>query len=136
MRRVYQVTITGMVIIDDGQPDGPGLSTPDNWAVHEIVTEMQGTDVDVQEMQVMQKANAMKLELPSAIAIHIDDLDRDTCHALAKALDLSESDLWNLVTKKQGPAEIEIKTSPSVSQPNWEQVNLYNAALADEAGES
>ena len=177
MRQVFEVTITGIVVIDNGQPDEPGLSTPDNWAVHEIVTEMQGTDVDVQEMQVIQKAPAMTIDSPSSVVDmsrtlkdqlplwrykaclngsqlsrivgkertwckqvesgrNKGNLDMDTCYKLAKALDLNESDLWNLITKKQGPAEIEIKTSLSVSQPNLDQINLYNAALADEAGES
>lgn len=143
MRRVFQVTITGIVVIDDGQPDGPGLSTPDNWAVHEIVTEMQGTDVDVQEMQVIQKANAMTIDSPSNVvdmSRHIKDqlplwrynahlngsqlsrmigkertwcqqvesgrnkgnFDMDTCHKLAKVLDLNHTDLWNLITKMNG----------------------------------
>ena len=66
MRRVFEITITGIVVIDDSQPtdfDVPGPSNPDNWPAFEILREMQGTDVDVQEMQVISKHEPQKSDM-------------------------------------------------------------------------
>lgn len=62
MRRVFEVKITGLVVIDDGQPNGPGKSTPDHWAAHEICQEMQGMQVDVEEIQVLRKVPAVTVD--------------------------------------------------------------------------
>ena len=69
MRRIFEVTLSGLVIIDDGQPDGPGKSIPSNWSAHEICQEMQDMQVHVKEMQDIRKVcvtmhQTLKEQLP------------------------------------------------------------------------
>ena len=59
MRRIFEVTLSGLVIIDDGQPDGPGKSIPSNWSAHEICQEMQDMQVHDKEMQVIRKVPSL-----------------------------------------------------------------------------